>query len=50
MTTPIFDRYKLEAGCCIKGPTIVEEMDSTTLIHPGYTVRVDPFGNLLIQS
>jgi N-methylhydantoinase A len=50
VTTPIFDRYRLGAGCCIEGPAIVEEMDSTTLIHPGYTVRVDPSGNLLIQS
>ena len=50
VTTPIFDRYGLGAGCCIEGPAIVEEMDSTTLIHPGYTVRVDPSGNLLIQS
>ena len=49
VSTPIFDRYKLRAGCCIGGPAVVEEMDSTTLVHPGYTVRVDPFGNLLIE-
>ena len=47
---PIFDRYKLGAGCRVDGPAIVEEMDSTTLVHPGYGARVDPFGNLLIQA
>ncbi len=47
---PIFDRYKLGAGCRIDGPAIVEEMDSTTLVHPGYRAEVDPFGNLLIQA
>ncbi len=50
VTTPIFDRYKLGSDSCIKGPAIVEEMDSTTLIHPEYAVRVDPFGNILIQG
>ncbi len=47
---PIFDRYKLGAGCRIAGPAIVEEMDSTTLVHPGYSAQVDPCGNLLIQA
>ena len=47
---PIFDRRKLGAGCCITGPAIVEEMDSTTLMHPGHKALVDSFGNLLIQS
>ena len=50
VTCPIFDRYKLGAGCCISGPAIVEEMDSTMLVHSGYNAHVDPFGNLLIQS
>ena len=45
-----FDRYKLGAGCRIDGPAVVEEMDSTTLVHPGYRAEVDPFGNLLIQA
>ena len=30
-------------------PAVVEEMDSTTLVHPGYKVSVDPFGNLIIE-
>jgi N-methylhydantoinase A len=44
----IYDRAKLRAGDRIKGPAIVIEMDSTTLIHPGFDAKVDPFGNILI--
>jgi N-methylhydantoinase A len=45
---PIYDRYRLRAGNLIAGPAIVEEFDSTTVLHPGYAARVDRFGNLLI--
>lgn len=46
---PILDRYKLGADCCISGPAIVEEIDSTTLLKPAYTAHIDRFGNLLIE-
>ena len=45
---PIYDRYALGVGCLVVGPAIVEEIDSTTVIHPGYQARVDKFGNLLL--
>jgi N-methylhydantoinase A len=44
----IYERSKLRSGDKIKGPAIVVEMDSTTLIHTGCTARVDVFGNILI--
>ena len=47
---PSYDRYRLPAGAVIDGPAIVEEMDSTTVIHPGYRARVDRYGNLLIEA
>ncbi len=47
---PSYDRYRLPAGAVIDGPAIVEEMDSTTVIHPGYRARVDRYGNLLIGA
>ena len=46
---PSYNRYKLAAGMLIKGPAIVEEMDSTTVIHPNYEGEVDDFGNILIS-
>jgi len=46
---PVFDRYSLGAGDHLVGPAIVAELDSTTLIHPGFAASVDEFGNLLIE-
>jgi N-methylhydantoinase A len=45
----IFDRARLEPGQTIAGPAIVEQMDSTTPVYPGDTLRVDNVGNLLIE-
>ena len=48
--TPIFDRYRLGAQATIAGPAIVEEIDSTTVIHPGYSADVDEVGNLILTE
>ncbi len=45
----VYDRYRLGEGDSIEGPAIVEEVDSTTVIHPGTAANVDRFGNLLIS-
>jgi N-methylhydantoinase A len=47
---PIYDRYLLSADDLLSGPAIIEEFDSTTIIHPGYRAVVDRFGNLLISK
>ncbi len=46
---PIYDRYQLRAGAVVAGPAIVEEFDSTTVIHPGYGAQVDRYGNMLLM-
>jgi len=45
----IYDRNKLHEGLVVPGPAIVSEMDSTTVILPGFDARVDAVGNLLIN-
>ena len=45
----IYDRNKLHEGLAVAGPAIVSEMDSTTVVLPGYSARVDSVGNLLIE-
>ncbi len=45
----ILDRGKLHQDIRVKGPAIVSEMDSTTVILPGYSASVDAVGNLLIN-
>ena len=45
----IYDRGRLGAEDVVSGPAIVSEMDSTTVVLPGYSATVDTVGNLLIQ-
>jgi N-methylhydantoinase A len=47
---PIHDRTTLPAGTLLRGPVVVEQFDSTTVVHPGFTVRVDDVGNLVIEK
>lgn len=47
--TPIYAREKLHSALTIDGPAIVCEMDSTSVILPGYRATVDHVGNLLIN-
>jgi N-methylhydantoinase A len=47
--TTIYDRNKMHNGMVIKGPAIVCEMDSTSVILPGFDASVDAIGNLLIN-
>jgi N-methylhydantoinase A len=44
----VYWRPDLSAGDQLKGPVIIEEFGSTVPVHPGFTVRVDTFGNLVI--
>lgn len=47
--TPVYERDELPAGFAASGPLLVEEMSSTTLVHPGQRLEVDSFGNLVVQ-
>jgi N-methylhydantoinase A len=47
---PVYDRRRLAAGHVVAGPAVVEQFDSTTLIHPGQRAEVDDLGFLLIQA
>ena len=46
---PVYDRYRLTAGTTLHGPAVIEEFDSTTIVHPGYAAEVDPYGNLIVR-
>ncbi|PPR64864.1 MAG: Acetophenone carboxylase gamma subunit [Alphaproteobacteria bacterium MarineAlpha4_Bin2] len=48
--TSIHDRTILAPGDRIKGPAILEEMSSTTIIPPGYQAEVDALGNLVMET
>lgn len=48
LTATVYDRLKLRAGNRIKGPAIVVEMDSTSVILPKHHGVVDKVGCILI--
>jgi len=42
-------RSSLAPGAELAGPLVIEEPDSTTLVHPGDAIRVDPSGVLVLS-
>ena len=46
--TRFYDRAALKAGNELEGPAIVNQYDSTTVIPPGLTAKIDRFGNVVI--
>jgi N-methylhydantoinase A len=49
MPTPIYSREKLHPGNRFTGPAIVEQMDTTTVVLPGMSARVDAYLNLILE-
>jgi N-methylhydantoinase A len=47
---PIYDRYRLQQHDVVAGPAVIEEIDSTTLLHPGYQAKVGIYGVLLLKK
>jgi N-methylhydantoinase A len=47
--TPIYYRPDIPIQAEIYGPAVVEELDSTILIPPGFHAKVDEYGNLIIS-
>jgi N-methylhydantoinase A/oxoprolinase/acetone carboxylase beta subunit len=48
--TRYYDRASLLAGNQLSGPAIVNQYDSTTVVPPGLSARVDRFGNIVIET
>ena len=48
--TPFYDRDRLPPGVIIRGPAVVTEYSSTTVVPPGFTCRVDEFLNLVLTQ
>ena len=46
----VYWRDGLAAGSTLPGPVVIESMDSTTVVPPGWTTKVDECGYLLIQG
>ena len=46
---PIYERGALQPGARIRGPGLIEETISTTLIPPQFVGHVDEFRNIIIE-
>lgn len=44
----LYDRSRLLAGNVVRGPAVILQMDTTTVILPDHIGRVDEFGNIVI--
>lgn len=47
--TPVYLRDNLPVNCVLSGPAIIEQMDSTCVIPPGWIASGDQYGNLLVE-
>ena len=47
---PVYDRDRLGADVTVRGPAIIEEFGSTTVVLPGWVATVDRWGNLRMES
>ena len=48
--TPVYQRALLPPEAVLRGPVIIEEDGSTTVVFPEWEVRVDGVGNLVLES
>ena len=46
---PVYQRERLDVGATFTGPAIVDQLDCTTVVPPGQTVRIDEYRNMIIS-
>ena len=47
--TAVYDRLSLPVGTSLEGPCVLQQPDTTIFVEPGFSARVDPLGNLIIE-
>jgi N-methylhydantoinase A len=50
IATNIYSRSSLSAGTVVTGPAVIEQLDTTVLIPPGFKAQVDEWLNLRISE
>jgi N-methylhydantoinase A len=46
----LYERDRLDIGAAFDGPAIVEQLDATTVVPPGWRAAVDRRRNLILQK
>jgi len=49
LDVPVFERTTLPCAWTAQGPLFIDQYDTTTVVLAGQSVRVDPYGNLIIE-
>jgi N-methylhydantoinase A len=49
VSCPIYERRDCAAGTTVRGPAIIEQMDTTTVVPPDFVARADEWGNLILS-
>jgi N-methylhydantoinase A/oxoprolinase/acetone carboxylase beta subunit/N-methylhydantoinase B/oxoprolinase/acetone carboxylase alpha subunit len=49
ISTPIYDRDKLQPGHVIAGPAIVESFDTTLVVNPGFQAEMNDLRQLVVE-
>jgi N-methylhydantoinase A len=49
VSAQVLDRARMSAGFTFRGPAVVEQSDTTTLVEPGWRGSVDAAGNLILE-
>lgn len=47
--TAVHTRDQLLPGMQLQGPAVIEQSDTTTIVEPGMTARVDGYSNLIVE-
>jgi N-methylhydantoinase A len=48
--TALYERPRLQSGNIVVGPAIVFQLDTTTVIPPGWAATVDGWGNMVMEQ
>ncbi len=46
---PVYARDDLGAGCSLRGPAVIEQLDATSVVPPDHRLEVDRFGHLVVS-
>ena len=46
----LYERDRLEPGNVVVGPAVLFQLDTTTIVPPGWSAAVDGWGNLLVEQ
>jgi N-methylhydantoinase A len=50
LATKVYDRERLQPGVSLRGPAVIVEYSSTTVVPPDFVCRVDKYGNLVLRE